>query len=293
MELCDPRGAFSSARRLVLETAGRRRRQELSSGLRARGGARMLRGMSTLREWLAARPFTLAMSSGFFGFFAHAGVISILEEQGLAPAGVCGSSAGALVGGLWAAGMSARELCDQLLELRREHFWDVRPGLGLLRGSLFRARLESSMRARTFEECRVPLAVSAFDLGARRTVVLRRGEIAPAVHASCALPVMFQPVRIGGRLYLDGGILDRPGLEGVAPGERVLHHHLTSRSPWRRRSSPALRVPERPGMQVVAIDGLPRINPFRLERAADAIARAAAGMRAALARPVPPSPRAV
>ena len=108
--------------------------------------------MPTLREWLASAPFTLAMSSGFFGFFAHAGAMSALEDEGLVPARVCGSSAGALVAGLWASGVSARRLCEELLLLRREHFWDVRPGLGLLRGSLFRARLEAIAPVRTFEE---------------------------------------------------------------------------------------------------------------------------------------------
>src|SRR5262249_10850919 len=163
-------------------------------------------GPATLRDWLAEAPFTLAMSSGFFGFFAHAGVLSVLEEQTLLPARLCGSSAGALVGGLWACGLSARQIfgqlrllrrwhgcalggssagalvgglwasglsaqqiCDQLRLLRREHFWDVRPGLGLLRGALFRERLESLLGAPTFAACRAPLAVSVFDVRARRT----------------------------------------------------------------------------------------------------------------------------
>jgi NTE family protein len=241
--------------------------------------------MSTLREWLSGGPFTLAMSSGFFGFFAHAGVMSVLEEEQLLPARVSGSSAGALVGGLWAAGVSPRTICTQLVELRREHFWDVRPGLGLLRGELFRARLESMLHGRTFDECRVPLAISAFDLGARRTAVLCTGPVAPALHASCALPFMFQPVRIGRRFYLDGGILDRPGLHGVQHGERVLHHHLLSRSPWRLPGSAALRPPERLNLKTVAIAALPRVNPFRLERGVEAMRRAAEGMRAALSRP--------
>jgi NTE family protein len=240
--------------------------------------------MRTLRDWLSEAPFTLAMSSGFFGFFAHAGVMSVLEDEGLAPARACGSSAGALVTGLWAAGVGARRICDELLLLRREHFWDVRPGLGLLRGRLFRERLEALAPVRTFEECRVPLALSVFDVGARRTTILRAGELAPAVHASCAAPVLFQPVRISGRFYLDGGILDRPGLGGAGAGERVLFHHLTSRSPWRRPGAAALRVPERPDMQVVALPALPRLGPFRLERGREAMETAARGMREALAR---------
>lgn len=240
----------------------------------------------TLRDWLRTEPFTLAMSSGFFGFFAHAGVLSVLEEENLLPARLCGSSAGALVGGLWASGVSARHICDELLQLRRQHFWDVRPGLGLLRGALFRARIEALAAATTFEACRVPVAVSVFDVRARRTTVLQTGALAPALHATCAFPLMFQPVRIGDRVYLDGGIRDRPGLRGVDRGARVLFHNLISRSPWRRPGTPALRAPPRPNMQVVALPGLPRPGPFQLQRGAAAMEQAAAGMRAALARPL-------
>jgi NTE family protein len=237
-----------------------------------------------LSEWLAEGPFTLALSSGFFGFFAHAGVVSVLEEEGLLPARICGSSAGALVGGLWGAGLPASRIRGELLGLRREDFWDPRPGLGLLRGALFRARLEALLPVPTFEQCPRPVAVSAFDLLALRTRVLCSGRLAPALHASCAAPILFQPVRIGWRAFSDGGVLDRHGLAGAGAGERVLHHHLTSRSPWRRRGSPALRVPVRPGLRAVAIEGLPRLGPFRLERAAEAMERAAEGMRAALGR---------
>jgi NTE family protein len=236
----------------------------------------------TVRQWLSMAPFTLGMSSGFFGFFAHAGMLSVLEEEGLAPARVCGSSAGALAGGLWAAGLPARRICDELLSLRRAHFWDPRPGLGLLRGGLFRARIEALSPVRTLEECRVPVAISVFDVRALRTTVLRRGPLALALHASCAAPLMFQPVRIGDHIYLDGGIRDRPGLAGAEEGERILFHHLPSRSPWRRVTSPALKVPRRPNMQVVATDGLPRVNPFRLERGREAMALAQQATRLAL-----------
>ena len=246
--------------------------------------------MRTLRDWLSEKPFTLAMSSGFFGFFAHAGVVSVLEEEGLLPARVAGSSAGALVGGLWAAGVSAPRIREELLGLRREHFWDPRPGLGLLRGALFRRLLETLAPVRTFEECRVPLALSVYDVLGARTAVLRSGPLAPAIHASCAFPVLLQPVRIGRRIYLDGGVGDRPGMAGVGEGERVLFHHLLSRSPWRREASPALRIPDRKEMQVVAFDGLPRLGPFRLDQGRMAMERAALGAREALSRAVPADP---
>jgi NTE family protein len=241
--------------------------------------------VATLRDWLRDRPFTLTLSSGFFGFFAHAGAVLALEEAGLTPARITGSSAGALVGGLWGAGVAAPRIRDELVALRREHFWDPAPGAGLLRGALFRARLEAVLPAQTFEQCPVPVAVSAFDVMRRRTAILDRGPLAEALHASCAAPLLFQPVRVGARLLLDGGVLDRHGLAAVSEDERVLYHHLTSRSPWRRRNSPALRVPSRPSLRAVAIEGIPRLGPFRLERAAEAVRIAADGVRAALDGP--------
>jgi len=250
------------------------------------GSGAPLNRTPTLGDWLREVPFTLVLSSGFFGFFAHAGVVSVLEEEGIRPARIVGSSAGALIGGLWAAGVPAGRIREELLALRREDFWDLGAGLGLLRGRMFRTLLERVLPVATFESCPVPLALSVYDLLARRTDVLHRGGLAAAIHASCALPVLFHPVRLEGRLYADGGIADRPGLVGVGPDERVLHHHLTARSPWRRRNSPALKPPERPGLQCIALPPLPRVGPFRLERGRAAMELAAAGARDALARPV-------
>jgi len=246
----------------------------------------------TLRDWLGEGPYTLALSSGFFGFFAHAGILSVLEEEGLLPARLCGSSAGALVGGLFAAGLPAGGIREALLGLRRPDFWDPRLGMGLLRGARFRARVEALLPVPTFEACTRPVAISAWDPLARETVVLRSGPLAPAIQASGSVPFLFQPVRLGGRWLLDGGVGDRHGLAGAPPpgpaGQlppRLLYHHITSRSPWRRADSPALRIPVRPGLVAVALHGLPRLGPFRLERGAEALARAAEGMRAALGGP--------
>ncbi len=238
----------------------------------------------TLRDWLAEAPFTLTLSSGFFGFFAHAGAVSVLEEEGLLPAKVCGSSAGALVGGLWSAGLPAGRLREELLALRRQDFWDPWPGRGLLRGAKFRARVEALLPVRTFAECRWPFAVSVWDVAARSTAVLREGALAPAIHASGAVPYLFHPVRIAGRNYADGGVADRHGLAATSPGERILYHHLTSRSPWRRKDDPALRIPDREGLRAVAIDGIPRCGPFKLRHGPAAMRLATEGMRRALDR---------
>lgn len=240
----------------------------------------------TLRQWLQQGPFTLALSSGFFGFFAHTGVLAVLEEEGVLPARASGSSAGALVGGAWAAGVSSAQLAEELRALERSHFWDPGLGMGLLRGRLFRERLQRLLPVRTFEECRIPVACSVFELASRRTRVLDRGELAPAIQASCSVPLLFHPVLHDGRMLYDGGILDRPGLAGVGPAERVLYHHLTSRVPSFARPALQRDSPKRRHLVTLIVETLPRCDPFRLEEGRRALDIAAKAMRSALDRPI-------
>jgi NTE family protein len=229
--------------------------------------------MTTLGDWLAREPFGLAMSSGFFAFYAHTGMLDALAARGLAPSHVAGSSAGALVAGAWAAGMPPDALADVLVRLERDDFWDPAFGAGLLAGRKFDALLRRMLPVATFEACRVPVRISAFDILGRRTTVLARGDLADAIRASCAVPAMFQPVWIDRRPYWDGGVLDRPGLAG-APTGRLLFHHIASRSPWRRAGSPALGIPRRDGLVTLVIEELPRSGPFRLDAGRRALARA-------------------
>ena len=243
----------------------------------------MTRTLPTLREWLTSEPFWLTMSSGFFGFYAHCGMLLALEEEGITPDGAAGSSAGALIAGLWASGLDAVSIRQTLLELRRQDFWDPAPGAGLLRGRAFRTILEQMLPVATFEECRAKAAMSTFDLFALSTRVLNSGPLAPAIHASCAVPLLFQPVWFNGRPCFDGGVLDRSGLAGVPHGQRVLLHHLASKSPW--RLSPP-EVPRRPNLTALIIPDLPRTNPFALNRGRDALERAYEATRRALSVPI-------
>ncbi len=213
-------------------------------------------------------------------------MLSVLEEEGLVPQGLAGSSAGALVAGCWAAGLSAESIRERLLTLKRQDFWDPGLGWGFLKGRKFQAELHDLLPVHTFEECRTPLRMSLYDVRRRTTVVRSEGPLVPAIHASCAVPFLFQPVRMEGRLYLDGGVSDRPGLAGVPSSERVLFHHLASRSPWRRKNSPSLQLPQREGLTSLVIHGLPRVNPFRLERGRQAYFAARHATQQALSLPV-------
>ena len=109
-----------------------------------------------LGDWLSAAPFSLAMSSGFFGFFSHAGVVAALDESNLIPSRLSGSSAGALVTIASAAGLGPADLAEALEALKRDDFWD--PGRffglaqgGLLRGDRFRRRIEALLPVNSFE----------------------------------------------------------------------------------------------------------------------------------------------
>jgi NTE family protein len=237
----------------------------------------------TLADWLAEGPFTLAMSSGFFSFFAHTGMLSSLIERAT-PRAIAGSSAGALVGGAWAAGLEPAAFARVLATLSRDAFWDPALGLGLLAGGRFDALLRGMLPVTTFSACRVPVAISAFDIARRRTAVLRDGDLPLAIRASCAVPAMFHPVWIGGRAYWDGGIRDRPGLDGVAAGERVLYHHIASKSPWRRDAD--LALPRRANLVTLVLDGLPRSGPFRLDAGRHALSLAKEATARALDRSI-------
>lgn len=238
--------------------------------------------VTTLGDWLAGGPFGLAMSSGFFAFYAHTGMLTALIERGLRPAYVTGSSAGALVAGAWAAGLPCDALAGALARLDRADFWDPAPGAGLLAGRRFDALLRKLLPEAAIERCGVPVRISVFDILARRTQVLERGDLATAIRASCAVPGMFQPVWIGRRPYWDGGILDRPGLAGAPPG-RLLFHHIASRSPWRA----SLPVPRRAGMIALVLRDLPRAGPFRMDQGRRAMQLAREATAHALDRPIP------
>ncbi|HEX4460047.1 MAG TPA: patatin-like phospholipase family protein [Polyangia bacterium] len=232
--------------------------------------------MTSLSDLLRREPFELILSSGFFGFFAHAGVVQALEEAALVPSLVGGSSAGALVTGLWGAGLPAALIRERLFALERRDFWDPDPLFGLakrrvgfLRGDRFERLLTDALEpigVRTFAECKLRVRLVAFDVAARKTVTLESGELAPAIRASCSVPGMFQPVQIASRHYLDGGIADRAGIAAASDGAVVLYHHLPTHSPWRRFTPGLNRVPSRPRLHVLHEPALPRLSPFHLDR---------------------------
>ena len=153
----------------------------------------------------------VVLSSGFLAFAAQAGFLRGVEESRLQVGGVCGTSSGALVGAMWAAGWPAeriyRELCSRPpLGFRRPHprFWR---GVFSLRAVV--SRLRRDLPA-TFSDLERPLGVGVVDAG--QPTIITSGDLASAVAASCAIPYVFAPIQRQGRTLSDGGARDRTAL---------------------------------------------------------------------------------
>lgn len=215
-----------------------------------------------VRDHLRHRPFTLALSSGFFGFFAHYGLSLALHEVGLRPSRVTGSSAGAVLAGAWALDLPLHELRSLLVELKREKFWDPSFGFGLLKGERLEGLLREVFSSRSQT---LPYSISTFALATRRTATFDQGDLPRLIRASCAVPLMFHPVEVAGRLYWDGGILDKAAVASVSAGEVVLAHYLPGQglqSAYESRS--ALSKLRRSHLVISPVD-LPQVGPFKLE----------------------------
>jgi len=149
------------------------------------------------------------LSGGGARGFAHLGVLQALNEAGIFPEVLSGTSAGALVGVLYCDGYSPEEALKIMKTSSRLNY--MRPTLprdGLLQISGIRKILEGHLRAKTFEELKIPLFVTATDLNNGRPVYFSSGELLDAVIASASIPVLFKPVIINKKYYVDGGVMD-------------------------------------------------------------------------------------
>jgi len=150
----------------------------------------------------------LALGGGAARGFAHIGVIQVLEEAGIGPALVVGTSAGSLVAALYASGKSGAEL-GRLADAMDESAitdWSF-PGRGLIRGEALARFVREHSGGRSIEQMRLPLGIVATDLDNGEAILFQVGDPGVAVRASSAVPAVFQPVRIGSREYVDGGLV--------------------------------------------------------------------------------------
>lgn len=152
----------------------------------------------------------LALGGGAARGFAHVGVIEVLEQAGLAPHLVAGTSAGSLVAALYASGKSTAQLRQVAETMEEAQITDwMMPILnrGALRGEALARYVQTQVGGQTIEQMRLPLGIVATDLRTGQAVTFRRGHTGAAVRASSAVPGVFQPVRIGDQEFVDGGLV--------------------------------------------------------------------------------------
>lgn len=156
----------------------------------------------------------LALSSGGARGLAHVGVLQVLEENKIEIHAIAGSSMGAYIGALWAAGFSGKALEELAEEMHdRRQLWKladpmIPPMKGLFRGLKARAHLERSLGNLNFEDLERKVLAVSLDIDTKERIVFRKGSIVDAVHASCAMPGIIAPVILNGHRCVDGGVID-------------------------------------------------------------------------------------
>lgn len=152
----------------------------------------------------------LALGGGAARGFAHVGVIAVLEEAGLRPQLVVGTSAGSLVAALYASGKTSAQLQQTALNMEEVAITDwMLPiiGRGMFRGDALARYVNELVSGRLMENMLIPLGIVATDLGNGNAVLFQKGDTGTAVRASSAVPAVFVPVKINGREYVDGGLV--------------------------------------------------------------------------------------
>lgn len=147
----------------------------------------------------------IALGGGFARGLAHIGVLKVLEEEGIPVDFIAGTSVGSVIGAAYASGISAKELEEVASLVRFKDFsrWTF-SRFGLFSNDKMAIFLRKILRCKTFEELKIPLAVAATDIITGEAAVFTKGDLVDPVRASCAYPGMFQPVKVDGRLMVDG-----------------------------------------------------------------------------------------
>ena len=138
----------------------------------------------------------------------HIGVLQALEEAGIRPDIIAGTSAGSIVGALYASGLKPREIRQVARQqsIFRIASWTV-PNKGIVRHSRLRKLLSKYLRTNDFSNLTIPFQVAVSNLNTGRAEVWNEGPLVDLVIASSSVPIIFEPVEIEGALYVDGGLI--------------------------------------------------------------------------------------
>ena len=155
----------------------------------------------------------LVLGGGAARGFAHIGVIRVLEQERIPIDLIVGTSVGSLIGAVYASDRDSFDLEWTAFQLTQDDIFDFRllntvVGMGYARGEKLERWVTDKVKARTIEQLKIPFYAVATDLNWGHKVVMDRGSVAKAVHASSAIPGVFEPVHHYGKILVDGGVVD-------------------------------------------------------------------------------------
>jgi len=156
----------------------------------------------------------MSLSGGGSRGIVHIGILKALDEAGLILSRITGTSAGSIVGAFYCYGYSPDQIMDIVRETKLLRY--MRPAIsmsGLLKLETIVPAFKKYLPDDRFEALKIPLVVAATNLQKGKNVFFYQGELIKAVLASCAVPVVFEPIRIGDDTYIDGGILNNLPVE--------------------------------------------------------------------------------
>jgi len=140
--------------------------------------------------------------------FAHVGALKVLDDAGIRADLVVGTSAGSLAGALYAGGIRGGALVDAAQGVQQAQIVDfVFPNRGFIEGEKLQSYINQSLHGRLIEQLDLPFVAVATELSTGMLTAFSRGDVGMAVRASCSVPAVFQPTRIEGREYVDGGLV--------------------------------------------------------------------------------------
>ncbi len=157
----------------------------------------------------------LVLSGGGARGFAHIGVLRVLEECGIKPHVIAGTSMGAIVGALYATGRTSADIVNIVRHTSLRDIIDISLQGGLLKGDRLEAFLADFLPP-TFEDLETQLAVTTTDIETGEQVILTTGDLVTAIRASSSFPGAFEPIPRRGRVLADGGIVNNLPVEAAA-----------------------------------------------------------------------------
>jgi predicted acylesterase/phospholipase RssA len=173
---------------------------------------------------LRDQDFGLALGGGAARAFSQVGALKVLEQEGLYPQALAGTSSGAFIAALYALGIPALELEKTMLDMNMLELWSQALDFGLHKAALIDGKRFTHWLDRkyfhgaTFADLQLPLVIACMDIETGELVLIREGSVAQAVMASSSLSLIFAPVNINGRYLIDGGFIATvpfPGLQAL------------------------------------------------------------------------------